>query len=121
MYRGAAGGMSGHHLVEAEDKMKGFWKREKEEVTAERVVRVSELEKEEVREAFVLLIVNEWDRFRNTRVLSIEEKLEMFKSTVMTCAARVCGYKSIERKKRESAWWDEELKEMVREKNGVLR
>ena len=44
----------------------------------------------------------------------------MFKSTVMTCAARVCGYKSIERKKRESAWGDEELKEMVREKIGLL-
>ena len=120
VYRGAAGGMSDHYLVEAKVRMKGFWKREREEVTAKRVVRVSELEKEEVREVFVILIVNEWDRIRNTRVLSVEEEWEMFKSTVMTCAARVCGYKSIGRKKRESAWWDEEIKEMVREKRRLF-
>ena len=100
VYRGAAGGMSDHYLIEAQVKMKGFQKREREKVTAKRVVRVSELEKEEVREAFVMLIVNEWDRIRNTRVLSVEEEREMFKSTVMTCAARVCGYKSIGRKKK---------------------
>ena len=41
-------------------------------------------------------------------------------STVMTCAARVCGYKSIGRKKRGSAWWDEEIKEMVREKRRLF-
>ena len=64
----------------------------------------SELEKEEVREAFVILIVNEWDIIRNTRVLSVEEEWEMFKSTVMTCAARGCGYKSIGRKKRMCTW-----------------
>ena len=120
VYRGAAGGMSDHYLVEAKVRMKGFRKREREEVIAKRVVRVSELEKEEVREAFVILIVNEWDRIRNTRVLSVEEEWEMFKSTVMTCAARVCGYKSIGRKKRGSAWWDEEIKEMVREKRRLF-
>ena len=43
----------------AKVRMKGFQKREREEVTAKRIVRVSELEKEEVREAFVILIVNE--------------------------------------------------------------
>ena len=94
--------MSDHYLVEAKVRMKGFWKREREEVIAKRVVRVSELEKEEVREAFVILIVNEWDRIRNTRVLSVEEEWEMFKSTVMICAARVCGYKKYrEEKERE--------------------
>ena len=59
VYRGAARGMSYHYLVEAKVRMKGFQKREREEVTAKRIVRVSELEKEEVREAFVILIVNE--------------------------------------------------------------
>ena len=29
VYRGAAGGMSDHCLVEAKVRMKGFWKREK--------------------------------------------------------------------------------------------
>ena len=38
----------------------------------------------------------------------------MFKSTVMTCAARVCEYKSIGRKKRGSTLGNEKIKEMVR-------
>ena len=112
--------MSDHYLVEAKVRMKGFRKREREEVIANRVVRVSELEKEEVRKAFVILIMNEWERIRNSRVLSVEEEWEMLKSTVMTCAARVCGYKSIGRKKRGSAWWDEEIQEMVKEKRRVF-
>ena len=120
VYRSAAGGMSAHYLLEAKVRMKGFRKREREEVTAKRVVRVSELGKEEARKAFVILIVNEWDRNRDTRVLSIEEEWEMFKSTVMTCAARVCGYKRIGGKKRGSAWWDEEINEMVREKKRLF-
>ena len=104
VYRVTAGGMSDHYLVEAKVRMKGFRKREREEVTAKRVVRVSELEKEEVREAFVILIVNEWDGIKDARVLSVQEEWEMFKSTVMTCATRVCGCKSIGRNKRGSAW-----------------
>ena len=38
----------------------------------------------------------------------------------MTCVSRVCGYKSIGRKKRGSVWWDEEIKEMVREKRRLF-
>ena len=58
VYRGASGGMSAHYLLEANVKIKSFRKREREEVTAKRVVRVSELEKEEVRGDFVMLTVN---------------------------------------------------------------
>ena len=59
VYRGAAGGMSDHYLVEAKVRMKGFWKKEREEIAAKIVVRVSELDKEEVREDFIMLMVNE--------------------------------------------------------------
>ena len=83
VYRGAARGMSDYYLVEAKVRMKGFRKRKSEEVIAKRVVRVSELEKEEVREGFVILVVNEWDRIRNTRVLSVKEEWDMFKITVI--------------------------------------
>ena len=99
VYRVTAGGMSDHYLVKAKVRMKSFSRREREEVTAKRVVRVSELEKEVVRETFAILIVDECKRVRNTSVLSVEEEWEMFRSTVMTYAAWVCGYKSIERKR----------------------
>ena len=108
--------MSDHYLVEEKVRMKVFQKREREEVTAKRVVKVSEHQKEEVREAFVILIGNEWDRIRNTRVLSVEKEWEMFNSTVRTCATRVCWYKSIGRKKRRIGWWVQEIEEMMREK-----
>ena len=117
---GAARGVSDHYLVEAKIRMKGFRKRDGEEVIAKSVMMVSELQKQEVRKAFLILIVNEFDRIRNTRVLSVEEEWQLFKSTVMPCAARVHWYKSIERKKRGSARWDEEIKEMVRDKKRFI-
>ena len=97
--------MSDHSPVEANIRMKGFWKREREEATAKRDVRVNELEKKEVREAFVMLIVNEWDRIRDTRLLSVEEEWTMFKSIVMICAARACGYKNIGWEKEGVLGW----------------
>ena len=114
VYRGAAGGMSDYYRVEAKVRMRGFWKKEREEVNVKIVVRMSEFKTEEVREAFVILIANEWDGTRIMRVVSVKEGLEMFKSTVMKYATRVCGYKGIGRKERGSAYWDEEIKEMVR-------
>ena len=59
VYSDAAGGMGDHYLDKSKIRMKGFLKKDREEVTAKRVVRVSELEKEEVREAFVILIASE--------------------------------------------------------------
>ena len=44
----------------------------------------------------------------------------MFKSTVLKCAAVVCGYKSVGRKKKRSAWWDEEVKGLVKEKRRLF-
>ena len=79
VYRGAAEDLSDHYLVETKFRMKGFHERKSCE--------------KEVGEAFVILIVNEWDRIRNARVLSVEDEWGMFKSIVMICAARVCGYK----------------------------
>ena len=64
VYRSAAGGMSDRYLMEAKVRMKGVQKREREEVIANRVMRVSELEKKKVRETFVILIVNEWYRIK---------------------------------------------------------
>ena len=73
VYRGAAGGMSDHYLVEAKVKMRGGFKRGRGEAVSKRVIKVSEFEKSEVREAFKRLIMNEWERVKNTRVLRVEE------------------------------------------------
>ena len=48
--------MSDHYLVEAKVRMRGGFRRDRGEV-----VKVSEFEKVEVREAFERLIVSEWE------------------------------------------------------------
>ena len=44
----------------------------------------------------------------------------MFKCSIMECAARVCGYKNIRMKSKRSAWWDDEVKELVKEKRKLF-
>merc|ERR1711872_852032 len=120
VYRCAKGGMIDHYLVEAKVRMIGFSKRERKEMLGWRVVEVSELEKVEVREIFKQLVMNEWEKVRYTRVLSVEEEWKLFKCSIMECAARVCGYKSIGAKSKRSAWWDDEIKELVKEKRKLF-
>ena len=120
VYRGAARGMSDHYLVEAKVKMEGYFRRGREDEVRKRVIKVRELEKEEVREEFKRLILNEWERVRNTAVLSVEEEWREFKSIVLRCAATVCGYKVLGRKCKGSAWWDDEVKELVKEKRRLF-
>ena len=70
----------------------------------QRVVKVSEFEKAEVRAAFERLIVSEWERVKDSRLLSVEEEWELFKRTVLRCAAVVCGYKNVGRKKKRNLY-----------------
>ena len=86
VFRGAAGGMSDHYLVEAKVRMKGCFRRDREEVLYQRVVKVSEFEKVEVREAFERLIMSEWGRVKYSRVVEVEEEWELFKSIIIRCA-----------------------------------
>ena len=120
VFWGAAGGMSDHYLVKAKVRMKGSFRRDRGEVVNQRVVKVSEFEKVEVREDFERLIVSEWERVKDGRLLSVEEEWELFKSTVLRCAAVVCGYKNVGRKKKKSAWSDEEVKGLVKEKRRLF-
>jgi len=114
--RGAAGGMSDHYLVEAKVRMEGYTKDQRRLMEDKKVVRVSELEKVEVRDTYKEMMAEEWSKVRNARLLSVEEEWKRFKETVMMIAARVCGYKSVGRKNKRSAWWDHEMKELVKEK-----
>ena len=67
-----------------------------------RVVKVNELEKVKVREVFKQLVMNEWEKVRNARVVSEEEEWKLFKCSIIECAARVCGYKNIGTKSKRS-------------------
>ena len=89
VYRGAAGGMSDHYLVEAKVRMRRCFMRGRGEAVSKRVIKVSEFEKSEVREAFQRLLLSEWERVRTTRLLDVEKEWEFFKSTIIRCAASV--------------------------------
>jgi len=62
------------------------------------MVEVKWLEKVEVRDTYKEMMAEEWSKFRNARLLSVEEEWKRFKETSMMIAARVCGYKSVGRK-----------------------
>ena len=114
--RGAAGGMSDHYLVEAKVRVNGYSLEQRKVSRDKKIVKVSELEKEEVREAFKEMLAEEWEKVRNSRLLSVEEEWKTFKECVMTVAARVCGYKRVGRKSKSSEWWDDEIKGLVKDK-----
>ena len=120
VYRGAAGGMSDHYLVEAKVVVKGYDSRESREAENRRIVRVSELEKEAVRERYKCMIGAAWASVENTRIENVEEEWDKFKSCVMTCAENTCGYKRVGRMNKRSAWWDDEMREMVKEKRRLF-
>ncbi|MEL7302024.1 MAG: reverse transcriptase family protein, partial [Pseudomonadota bacterium] len=73
-----------------------------------------------VREAFRGILSEEWGKIRNSRLLSVAEEWKTFKETVMMVAARVCGYKRVGRKSKRSAWWDDEMKVLVKDKRRLF-
>ena len=75
-------------MVEAKVRVRGGFRRDREEVVNRRVVLVSEFEKVEVREAFERLIVSEWERVKDSRLLIVEEEWELFKEY---CVKVCCG------------------------------
>ena len=120
VFRGAAGGMSDHYLVEAKMRVEGYRDDERRMLNVKKVVKVSELEKEEVKEVFKGILAEEWAKVRNARLMSVEEEWKIFKETVLRVAARVCGYRSVGRKNKRSAWWDHEMKELVKDKRRMF-
>ena len=118
---GQQGGMSDHYLLEAKIQMRGYIIRGGSGVRMnQRVIKIEELEKLEKREAYVNLLEREWARVRNRRWCSMNEEWEIFKKSVLGSAAKVCGYKRVGRKNERSAWWDEEVKRLVKEKKRLF-
>ena len=91
-----------------------------EPITAKRLVRVSELEKEEVREVFVILLVNERDRIRNNKSFKCRRRVGNVQRNNNDMCSKGVWLQKYRKEKRVSAWWDEEIKETVREKRRLF-
>ena len=106
--------------MEAKIRMRDCVRRIKAEPMGQRVIKVSKLEKTEVRKKYKRQIEMEWERVKENRVTSIEEEWKILKTNVLKCAAVVCGNKRLGKKRERSAWWDEEIKDLVKEKRRLF-
>ena len=113
--RGITAGMTDHCLLEVKVRMKGFWKNVKREGVKE-VIRSSELSKLVVREEYRKLIEREWQKLRDKEVVGADVEWMVYKNSILEMAGKVCGLKKVGRKSKRSVWWDEEMRELVKEK-----
>jgi len=114
--RGEACGMSDHYLVEGRVKVCcKSWRRNERKQERNKVVKVSELQKERKMDEFQEKIMR---RFECTEVnVSVEEEWKNFKSAVLESAREVCGMRVVGRKARKgSEWWNDVVKEAVEKK-----
>ena len=113
--RGVAGGMSDHYLVEAKVRI-GFVRGGRSENVNESVVKTSEFDKKEVRIAYKEKMDERWARVRDTEVEGVYEEYAKFSDGVKESAGSVCGYRRVGRGNKNSRWWDEEMRGLVKEK-----
>ena len=117
VYRGEAGGISDHFLVQARLRVEKGGGRGRVGGRVREVVRIRELEKVEKAAEYREKIAKEWEEVRERRRGGVEEEWELFRETVMRCAAEVCGMRKVGgTRKKGSEWWDEEVKLKVEEK-----
>ena len=117
VYRGEAGGISDHLLVQARLKVEGGEGRGRLGGRVREVIRVRELEKTEKAVEFREKIAEEWEGVKGRRRGGVEEEWELFREAVLRCATEVCGTRKVGgTRKKGSEWWDEEVKRKVAEK-----
>ena len=59
------------------------------------IVKLSEFEKQEIRDAYRSLIDVEWLNIKDVRLISIQGDSKKFKSFILISAGEVCGYKRL--------------------------
>ena len=80
------------------------------------IVKVREYEKQEIRDTYRSLIEVEWFNVKDARLLNVEDEWEKCKSIVLRSAGELCGYKRIGRRGKKSEWWNDEMRELVKDK-----
>ena len=114
--RGVAAGISDHYLVEGKIRMNGAFWGEQKSVRNMRLVNNHMFEKKEVKEAYKMKMDEEWAKVKGKEYTDVDHEYESFWSAVISTSGSVCGYKSVGRKSKRSDWWDEEMRDLVKEK-----
>ena len=77
---------------------------------------MSELQKQEIRDAYRLLSEVEWLNVKDARLLWAKNGCEKFKSLILRSAGEICGYKIIGGRSKKSEWLNDEMRELVKDK-----
>ena len=117
VYRGAAGGVSDHYLVEGRVRVVGRWRQARSAVGVRKGVKVSELCKREKELEYQEFVRSRWERVAVMEWRGFEEEWKDLKSSMLEGGVEVCG----ERKfgcgmRKGSEWWNDRVKEVVGEK-----
>ena len=117
VYRGEAGGMSDHFLVQGRLLVARSGGRNRTGGRVREVLRVNVLEDAEKLAEFKEKIAAEWEEVRRREKGGVEEEWELFKERILRCARDVCGMKKVGgERRRGSEWWSDEMKRLVDEK-----
>ena len=120
VFRGMAGGMSDHFLVEAKVVVAKEWKNGVEGCKRE-MVRVEELYKPEKECEYQEKVKEVYEVVKESEVGGLEEEWGLFSCTIVGCASDVCGKRYVGGCIRKgSEWWNENVKRKVEEKRGAF-
>ena len=117
VYRGEAGGMSDHYLVQGRLQVAGGREGTGRRGKVREVLNLRELDKGEKLAEYREKIAEEWERVRGREKEGVESEWSLFKEGVLRCAREVCGTRKIGGRRRQgSEWWNEEMNQVVAEK-----
>ena len=121
VYRGAAGGMSDHYLVEGRVRVAERWKPERRMTAVCKRIKGKELNVKEKEEEYQRRICNEWERVKGLRMREVEEEWRDLKEGMMRNGAVVCGYHRVGGGRRKgSEWWNDRVRKVVDEKRKLF-
>jgi len=113
VYRGEAGGMSDHFLVEGRLKVSyGSWKQHEKGRERGTAIKVGELRNERKMMEYQVKVANKYECLGE--IESVEEEWSKFKNGVVESAREICGVRKVGGKRRKgSEWWNDVVREAV--------
>lgn len=77
-------------------------------------IKISELTKDDKRQEYERLVTQKLEQFKEEEDLNV--MWTKFKDTLLESATRICGRITVNTKRKSTPWWNNEVKEKVREK-----
>ena len=117
VFRGEAGGISDHYLVQGKLKVAGDRGRGGARGRVREVLNLRELDNGVKLAEYREKLSEEWERVRGMERGGVEREWSLFKEGVLRCAKEVCGTRKVGGwRRRGSEWWNDEMNQVVAEK-----